>query len=155
MIVGVLMLATLSFVVAEVHKSSENEATSKRLLAQQLSKLTVPAGCTEANRQYQEGDADAVSTWLISYDCQTTGDSAYQAILATLKKQAFTVVTDSTLPVKQTSNEKQQALAYNFTYTNKQFTVDYSFIPTKFYSDSSSLQASPITGIDLSLSRSD
>jgi len=127
-----------------------HEHTTRKVLAQELTRLPIPPGCSEENRQYSGSGGDGVSNWFINYNCQTTGVQAYDFIISHLTQLGYHAGSDY--------SKGNLNIFYSFTYSSGRFTADYNFgglgnTTTFPASQRELLEKSPVTLISLQLTR--
>lgn len=137
-----ITLALVGVVAVIMIIVSRHEATTKKILSQEISKLPVPPSCSENNRQYQNGDIDAISTWIVEYNCNTVAGSADNYIINNLIRNGY----------KQNDPNNTDTL-YQVEYRNQEFQVRYNLGNRNLTASSDSSVSTPIDLITLQLSR--
>ena len=149
-VIALIIIATAFF----SFQMNRHDNESKRILAQELSALTVPKTCLEKSRTYTPGGVDTNSAWFVHYTCNTTGGLAYDSIVGSLTKRDYKSVTgkDYTVPVQAGGN-----IFYTFTYKNSSFQASYHFNPgqSNYSTNLPSLRSTATNEIQLSICRSD
>lgn len=121
-ILSIVALPIILFIVWDI-QSNIQDSGFKANLAQEVSTLGVPPGCTEKSRDYTAGGITTLPTWIIHYNCQTTGGPIYSAITERLDAEHFIADLDS-------SSFPSSLQSYELAYHRDSFNIKYDiYVP--------------------------
>ncbi len=151
-VICVILLAISLIISLLIHQAAnsytKNDAFSKQILGQELSKLPQPPTCVLTSRTYGGGTSNEGlgSNWDAEYNCKTTLQQANQEIYNALHQQ-FSFNSDGS---------SFSTLDQAYRITNNTFNVDYYFyIPNTNGSTIENITSSTeISGLSVTVSRS-